>query len=54
VPEGVWLKVVPVMALAAIVVVMGVYVEPFLLVSTQAAEQLLNREDYIRHVLGEP
>ncbi len=44
--------VLPVAALAAITVMIGLFSEPLFILSTRAAEQLLNREAYIQAVLG--
>jgi multicomponent Na+:H+ antiporter subunit D len=42
----------PTLLLAALSVIIGLLAEPFFDVATRAAEQLLNREEYIRAVLG--
>lgn len=46
------LKLAPVILLAALTVILGLAAEPLLTLSTQAAEQLLNRQGYIQAVLG--
>jgi len=43
---------VPIVFLAALIVVIGLWAEPVFLLSSQAAEQLLNPTEYIRAVLG--
>jgi multicomponent Na+:H+ antiporter subunit D len=42
----------PTALLAALSVIIGLLAEPFFDVAARAAEQLLNREEYIRAVLG--
>ncbi len=50
---GLNLLVTPVIALAAIIIIVGLFAEPFLSFCMLAAEQLLNPELYIESVLGE-
>ncbi len=47
-----YLLLLPVGVLAALTVTIGLAAEPFFDLATRAAEQLLNREDYIQAVLG--
>jgi multicomponent Na+:H+ antiporter subunit D len=42
--------ILPVLILAAITVIMGLFSEPFFTLATHAAEQLLNPTDYIEAV----
>ncbi len=49
---GLNMLVTPVIALAAIIVIVGLFAEPFLHFCMMAAEQLLNPEIYIESVLG--
>jgi multicomponent Na+:H+ antiporter subunit D len=44
--------ILPIVALAALIVVIGLWAEPMFALSTQAAEQLLNPTEYIQTVLG--
>lgn len=48
------LLLLPVVALAALTVAIGLGAEPVFALATAAAEQLLHREEYIRAVLGAP
>lgn len=50
---GLNLLVTPVIILAAIIIIVGLFAEPFLSFCMLAAEQLLNPEMYIESVLGE-
>jgi multicomponent Na+:H+ antiporter subunit D len=50
--KGLVLMVVPIVVLAAITLTLGIAAEPFFVLSTQAAEQLLNPASYIEAVLG--
>jgi len=47
-----WLMLIPVVLLTLLIVIMGVYSEPFIDFSMRAAEQLLNKEAYINAVLN--
>jgi multicomponent Na+:H+ antiporter subunit D len=47
-----WLMLIPVVLLTLLIVLMGVYSEPFIDFSMRAAEQLLNKEAYINAVLN--
>lgn len=49
---GLNMLVTPVIALAAIIVIVGLFAEPFLHFCMMAAEQLINPEIYIESVLG--
>jgi multicomponent Na+:H+ antiporter subunit D len=42
----------PIVVLAVLVVLLGVFAEPFLALATRAAEQLLDPAEYLRAVLG--
>jgi len=46
------LLIFPIIALATLSVLMGLFVEPFLALTTRAAEQLMNPTEYIQCVLG--
>jgi multicomponent Na+:H+ antiporter subunit D len=43
-----------VLVLAALTVTIGLGAQPILVFATQAAEQLIHPEDYVRAVLGAP
>ncbi len=45
--------IVPIVILATMTLIIGLYTEPFFALATQAAEQLMNNDAYIRAVLGE-
>jgi multicomponent Na+:H+ antiporter subunit D len=52
-PFNAWLlRLLPVAALAAFVVIIGLLAEPLFDLSTRAAEQLLNPAGYVATVLG--
>ncbi|MGU3846948.1 Na+/H+ antiporter subunit D, partial [Vibrio diabolicus] len=47
-----WLYCVPIAVLTMFTLIIGLVAEPFYQFSVQAAEQLLNPNEYIRAVLG--
>ena len=51
--SNLWGLVVPIAALAAVTIVIGLFSEPFFILATAAAEQLLEPTEYIKAVLGE-
>jgi multicomponent Na+:H+ antiporter subunit D len=51
--SGLPLLVGPAVALAALTVAIGLGAEPLVQLATRAADQLLDREGYIRAVLGD-
>jgi multicomponent Na+:H+ antiporter subunit D len=52
-PKIGWVRLVPLTVLAGLSLLMGLGVEPLVVFSNQAAEQLLNQKAYIQAVLGE-
>jgi multicomponent Na+:H+ antiporter subunit D len=49
-----WKLLLPIGLLAALTVTIGIAAEPVFQLATRAAEQLVDRDAYIRAVLGEP